>query len=398
MFLDFSATGTTGYLAISALYMPPMQFLWLGVSYDPASQMLELFRYGGGYELVGDTYRKARVQAPPERLARKLGMGWGGTNNPSAQVSAAMWWEHRLTYEEMVLVATAFKPAVFQYGRFPFHYTDVPRTCPSGGASFPFTLYLPHTYGGAVTVTMSASAGGSFTPAFLRWDTPTTAERNRKVGMTFQCFCAPSGTTTFSLALSGDTARYSLPKTSFQVTKLDPSAVAVFRLNVAASAPTAATKDATYKTISFDGWSQYLSEWKTNQHKRCKIMAWPASAHPLSFFFAVFFFLSFFRSSLCPDLNTLSDSGKAPTGTPALNIPPYLMYAAEDDWEPERVGFSVEGWYQPLSWHHAHTLFSNGPTEASYMVRCRRRCATWGQVREKGSGLVAVGMHSGRLR
>jgi len=257
---DYSATTSTGYLALSALYMPPMQFQWLAVSYDPASQMLELFRYGGGYELVADTYRKVRVQAPPELHARKLGMGWGGTNNPSAQISAAMWWEHRLTWEEMKLVASSYVPPVFQFGKFPFHFTDVPRTCPTGGASFPFTLYLPHTYGGAVTVNMSSSANGSFTPAFVTWATPTTAEGSRKVGLTFTCFCAPTGTTTFSLALSGDTARYWLPKTSFQVTQLDPSAVAIFRLNVGAATPAAATKDAVYKTVAFDGWSQYLSQ------------------------------------------------------------------------------------------------------------------------------------------
>jgi hypothetical protein len=223
--------------------------------------MMELFRYGGGYELVADTFRTKRLQAPPERIYRKLGMGWGSTNNPSAQVSAALFFEHRLTYEEMRLIVTSYTPPVFIYGKFPFHFTDVPRTCPSGGASFPFTLYLPHTYGGVVTVTMSSSAGGSFTPSFVRWNTPTTLERDRDVGLTFNCFCAPTGTTTFSLALSGDTARYSLPMTSFQVTQLDPSPVAVFRLNVAAATPAAATKDVTYKTISFDGWSQYLSEW-----------------------------------------------------------------------------------------------------------------------------------------
>jgi hypothetical protein len=160
----------------------------------------------------------------------------------------------------MRLIATTYTPPVFVYGKFPFHYTDVPRTCPSGGTSFPFTLYLPHTYGGAVTVTMSSSAGGSFSPAFVRWNTPTTPERDRDVGLTFQCTCAGSGTTTFTLALSGDTAHYWLPKTSFQVTQLDPSAVAIFRLDVAAATPTAATKDAVYKTIAFDGWSQYLSQ------------------------------------------------------------------------------------------------------------------------------------------
>ena len=88
----------------------------------------------------------------------------------------------------------------------------------------------------------------------------------------------------------------------------------------------------------------------------------------------ILFFLLFSRYRLfsftpfCADLNTLSDTGVAPTGTPAFNIPPYMMYADEDDWLPERVGFSVEGWYQPLSWNHAHSLFSNGPTEASYSV------------------------------
>jgi len=270
-----------------------MQFMWLGASYDPASQMLELFRFGGGYEIFADTYRQVRLRAPPEMLARKLGMGWGGTNNPSAQASAAMWWERRLTYEEMKLTSTSYTPPVFVYGNFPFHFTDVPRTCPSAGASFPFTLYLPHTYGGAVTVTMSSSAGGSFTPASVTWATPTTAEKDRKVGYTFTCFCAPTGTTTFNLVLSGDTTHYWLPKTSFQVTQLDPSAVAIFRLDVAAATPTAATKDAVYKTVEFDGWSQYLSQCTrqpfsvSGPHRRIQL---PLSL-PLSL---ILFFLSFF--------------------------------------------------------------------------------------------------------
>jgi len=224
--------------------------------------MLELFRFGGGFETFADTYRQVRLRAPPEMIARTLGMGYGGTNNPSAQVSAAMWWERRLTWEEMRLIAATYTPPVFIYGKFPFHYTDVPRTCPSGGASFPFTLYLPHTYGGAVTVTMSSSAGGSFAPASLVWDTPSTAEKDRKIGLTFNCFCAPTGTTTFSLELFGDTEHYWLPKTGFQVTQVDPSTVAIFRLDVAAATPAAATKDATYNIVSFDGWSQYLGQWK----------------------------------------------------------------------------------------------------------------------------------------
>ena len=57
-----------------------------------------------------------------------------------------------------------------------------------------------------------------------------------------------------------------------------------------------------------------------------------------------------------------------PSGNPAVNIPPFLMYADDDEWLPTRVGFTIEGWYQPLSWHHAHALFSNGPTEPNYLV------------------------------
>ena len=44
------------------------------------------------------------------------------------------------------------------------------------------------------------------------------------------------------------------------------------------------------------------------------------------------------------------------------------MYADDDEGLPTRVGYTIEGWYQPLSWNHAHTLFSNGPTAPSYMV------------------------------
>ena len=291
--------------------MPIMHFFWLGASYNPASQVLELFRFGSGYETFAATYRQVRLPAPPEIMARKLGMGWGWTNNPSAQVSAAMFWERRLTYEEMKLIATTYTPPVFIHGNFPFHFTDVPRTCPSGGASFPFTLYLPHTYGGAVTVAMSSSAGGSFSPPNVTWATPTTPEGSRKVGYTFTCVCAPTGTTTFNLVLSGDTAHYWLPKTSFQVTQLDPSAVAIFRLDVAAASPAAATKDAVYKTVEFDGWSQYLSQctWKNNS----AVGVAAASAHsaacvlPLSlnlfhrflcsFFWFVLFSSLFFASS-----------------------------------------------------------------------------------------------------
>ena len=327
--LDFTTAGSTGYRVTSGqLYMPIKQFMWLGASYDAARQTIELFRYGGGYATPGaDTFREVRLTTPPELVARTLGMGWGGTNNPSAQVSAAMYFEHRLTYDEMRLIATSFVPPVFIHGKFPFHYSDVPRSCPSDGASFDFSLYLPHTYGQSVTVTMTTPTG-HVTPASLTWDSPKTAEGSRQVAQAFSCSCGPTGTTTFNLKLTGDTTHYWLPKTSFQVTQLDPSAISVFRLNPAAiAAPSAAAKEPAYNTISFDGWSQYLN------------------------------------------LNLQSDTGVVPSGSPALNIPPFMMYADEDDWLPERVGYSFEGWYQPLSWNHAHTLFSNGPKEASYDVR-----------------------------
>ena len=101
---------------------------------------------------------------------------------------------------------------------------------------------------------------------------------------------------------------------------------------------------------------------------------WPADGLALSFFaiarliHSSFLPLPFFFRPLISDLNKFSDTGVVPTGTPAVNIPPFLMYADEDDWLPQRVGFSAEGWYQPLSWNHAHTLFSNGPTAPSYQV------------------------------
>jgi hypothetical protein len=220
---------------------------------------MEIFRYGGGYETFATTYLQTRLTAPPELVVRPIGLGRGGTANPSAQVSAAMWWEHRLTWEEMKFFAASYVPPVFIYGKFPFHFTDVPRTCPTGGATFDFTLYLPHTYGGAVTVNITTPTG-TVTPASLVWDTPTTLERNRKVGRTFKCKCAAEGTTTFSLELFGDTEHYWLPKTSFQVTQLDPSAVAVFRLNPAVIAPPNATLEPAYNTVSFDGWSQFLGQ------------------------------------------------------------------------------------------------------------------------------------------
>ena len=89
----------------------------------------------------------------------------------------------------------------------------------------------------------------------------------------------------------------------------------------------------------------------------------------LSPFSSLFVFLPF--TSVCPllsDLNKFSDTGVVPTGIPAVNIPPFLMYADDDEWLPTRVGFSIEGWYKTLSWNHAHSLFSNGPTEPSYVV------------------------------
>ena len=241
-----------------------MQFAWIGATYDPARQVIELFRYGGGYELITQTMTWTRVAAPPDMLARTMVLGNGGTGNPSAQVATALYFERRLTHEEMRLIATSYTPPVFISGKFPFHFTDVPRTCPTGSATFDFTLYLPHTYGGAVTVNMNSTAGGSVTPASLVWDTPNTLERNRKVGLTFKCKCATVGTTTFNFELFGDTEHYWLPKTSFQVTQLDPSAVAVFRLNPAAIAPLNATLETAYNTVSFDGWSQFLGQCPDN--------------------------------------------------------------------------------------------------------------------------------------
>ena len=247
--------------------MPPMQFQWLGASYDPARQVIELFRYGGGYELITQTLLATRLQAPPDILVRSMVMGGTLTSNPSAQVAMAMYYERRLTHEEMRLIVTGYVPPVFIHGKFPFHFTDVPRTCPSGGATFDFTLYLPHTYGGAVTVNITTPTG-VVTPASLVWDTPNTLERNRKVGLTFKCKCAAEGTTTFNFELFGDTEHYWLPKTSFQVTQLDPSAVAVFRLNPAAIAPPNATLEPAYNTVSFDGWSQFLGQYP-NFDSRC---------------------------------------------------------------------------------------------------------------------------------